>query len=72
LEPRFAGSNPAEDDEYLRAIKIRSVTSFGVEVKPLTHVARFYGMLKKPVGYERDIRRQNSQQFLAKFLLLSY
>jgi hypothetical protein len=67
LEPRFAGSNPAEDDEFLRAIKIRSITSFGVEVKP-THVARFYGMLKNPVGYEREIRRQ----FLAKFLLLCY
>jgi hypothetical protein len=29
LDPRFAGSNPAEDDAFLRAIKIRSTTSFG-------------------------------------------
>jgi hypothetical protein len=34
LDPRFAGSNPAEDDGYLMAIKICSMTSFKVEVKP--------------------------------------
>jgi hypothetical protein len=34
LDPRFAGSNPAEDDGFLRAIKIRSTTSFGGKVKP--------------------------------------
>jgi hypothetical protein len=33
LDPRFAGSNPAEDDRFLRVIKIRSTTSFGGEVK---------------------------------------
>jgi hypothetical protein len=26
LDPRFAGSNPAEDDVFLRVIKIRSTT----------------------------------------------
>jgi hypothetical protein len=29
-----AGSNPAEDDGFLRVIKIRGTTSFGAEVKP--------------------------------------
>jgi hypothetical protein len=29
LDPKFSGSNPAEDDGFLRAIKIRSTTSFG-------------------------------------------
>jgi hypothetical protein len=29
LGPRFAGSNPAEGDEFLRATKIRSKRSFG-------------------------------------------
>jgi hypothetical protein len=33
LDPRFAGSNTAEDDEFVMAIKIRSTTSFGGEVK---------------------------------------
>jgi hypothetical protein len=36
LHPRFAGSKPAEDDEFLMAIKIRITTSFGGEVKPST------------------------------------
>jgi hypothetical protein len=30
---RLAGSNLAEDDEFLLAMEIRSTTSFGVEVK---------------------------------------
>jgi hypothetical protein len=34
LDPRFAGSDPAEGDRFLRAIKIRSTPSFGKEVKP--------------------------------------
>jgi hypothetical protein len=29
LDPRFAGSNLAEDDGFSRAIKIRNTTSFG-------------------------------------------
>jgi hypothetical protein len=33
LHPRLAGSNLAEDDGFLRVIKIRSTTSFGGEVK---------------------------------------
>jgi hypothetical protein len=34
FDQRFAGSNPAEDDVFLRAIKIRITTSSGGEVKP--------------------------------------
>jgi hypothetical protein len=33
LDLRFAGSNQAEDDGYLRAIKTRSMTSSGGDVK---------------------------------------
>jgi hypothetical protein len=33
LDPRFTGSNPAEDDGFLKAINIRSTTSFEGEVK---------------------------------------
>jgi hypothetical protein len=29
LDPRFAGSNPAEGDEFLRATKIRNTIFFG-------------------------------------------
>jgi hypothetical protein len=32
-DPRFAGSNQAKDNGFLRTIKIGSMTSFGGEVK---------------------------------------
>jgi hypothetical protein len=35
LDPRFAASNPAEEDEFLRTIKIRRTISFGREAKAL-------------------------------------
>jgi hypothetical protein len=38
---RSAGSNPAEDNGLLRAIKICSTTSFGGVVKPLVPYGRF-------------------------------
>jgi hypothetical protein len=70
----LAGSNPVKDDGFLRAIKIRSTTSFGGEVKPTAHVERFYGMLKNSVVYERyissatftDISRQVSPDSLRR------
>jgi hypothetical protein len=49
IGPKVRGFKPAEDDRFLMAIKIRSTTSFGGEVKPSAHV-RFYGMLKNPTG----------------------
>jgi hypothetical protein len=64
LEPRFTGSNLAEDDGFLRAIRMHSMTSFRGEVKPWPRVARSYGMLKNPVKYERYI-------LLAKFTTIS-
>jgi hypothetical protein len=39
LDPRFEGSNPAEDDGFLRVIKI--TTSFGGEEKPSVPCRRF-------------------------------
>jgi hypothetical protein len=49
LDPKFAGSNPAEDDGFLRVIKVRSTTSFGGEVNivDLRHV-------KEPYEHETD------------------
>jgi hypothetical protein len=41
LDPRFAGSNPVEDDGLLRVITIRGTTSFGGEVKPSVPCHRF-------------------------------
>jgi hypothetical protein len=39
----------------LRAMKIHSTTSFLRAVKLSAHVLRFYGMLKNPAEYEKDI-----------------
>jgi hypothetical protein len=51
------GSNLAKDNGFLKAIKICSMTSFKGEVKPSTHVVRFYGMLKTPAEYDRHFIR---------------
>jgi hypothetical protein len=40
LDPRFASSNTAEDDDFLGAIKIRSTTSFGWKQTRWSHVVR--------------------------------
>jgi hypothetical protein len=49
LDPRFGGSNPADSDGFLRAIKVRGTTSFRGAVKPsvpcrhsLRHVKELY------------------------------
>jgi hypothetical protein len=56
LDPRFAGSNPAEVDGVLRAIKIHRTTSFRGEVKlsvpcrKILHVKNPYGTKEILVG----------------------
>jgi hypothetical protein len=51
-----------------RAIKIRSTTFFGGEVKLSAPVVIFYGMLKNPAEYARDrVDGKNKRTFLAKF-----
>jgi hypothetical protein len=46
--PRFAGSVPAESDALSTAIKIRSVTSFRGEVKPLASCLDILRHVKNP------------------------
>jgi hypothetical protein len=53
LGPRFSGSNPAEDDGFLRAIKFQSILSFGGEVKPETPCRKILRHVKDPLRYER-------------------
>jgi hypothetical protein len=48
LDPRFAGSNPAEDDGFLRSIKIHSTPSFGGEVKPSVPCRKILQHVKEP------------------------
>jgi hypothetical protein len=59
LDPRFAGSNPAEDDGFLRAIKIYSTTSFGGDIKLSVPSHKILWHLKNVYSI-KDTCRQNS------------
>jgi hypothetical protein len=73
LDPRFAGSNPAEGDGFLKVIKIRCTTSFRRKVKTSAPCHNILRHVKKPYRYENKIlRRQNSPTFLDKIFLLFY
>jgi hypothetical protein len=49
----------AEDDGFLRAIKIRSTTSFGEGVKLSAPCRKILRHLKEIYEYEKILRRQN-------------
>jgi hypothetical protein len=59
LDPRFTGSNPAEDNGFLRVIKICSMTSFGGEVKSSVPCRRFTAW-KNFTSMEKMLCKQNS------------
>jgi hypothetical protein len=48
LDPRFAGSDPAKDNEFLRVMKIHSMPSFQGEVKPLAPCCKILQHVKEP------------------------
>jgi hypothetical protein len=50
--PRFVGSNPAENDGFLKATKIGSIIYFGGEVKPSIPCHKILCHVKEP--YERE------------------
>jgi len=54
LDPRLAGSNPAEDDGFLKATKICSTTSFEEEVKPSAPCREILWHVKESYEYEGD------------------
>jgi hypothetical protein len=60
LDPTFTGSNPAEDDGFLRAIQIHSTTSFEGKVKP-SAPCKILRHGKDPLTCDRDTDRQNSE-----------
>jgi hypothetical protein len=72
IGPKFAGSDPAQDDGFLRAIQICSTTSFGGEIKQAVPCCKFSLLVKRHLQYKRDTCRQNSWTFIAKFLPLCY
>jgi hypothetical protein len=54
LDSRFAGSNPAEDDGFLRAKKIGATNSFGEEAKSLAPCHKNLWHIKEPYEFQRD------------------
>jgi hypothetical protein len=50
MDPRFAGSNLSEGDEFLRAIKIHSIPSFRGEVKLLAPCHKILWYIKNSCG----------------------
>jgi hypothetical protein len=56
----FEGSNPADRDVFLKAIKIFSTTSIGGEVKPLAQCREILLHVKDSLRYGRDTDSQKS------------
>jgi hypothetical protein len=50
LDPRFIGSDLAEDDVFLKVIKIHSTTSFREKVKLSAPCPKILRHVKKPCG----------------------
>jgi hypothetical protein len=61
------GSKPNKGDGFLKAIKIRSMTSFG-EVKPSASCRKFYDRLNIPWGKSEILIGKIQRQFLAYFV----
>jgi hypothetical protein len=60
FDPRLAGLDPAEDDGLVRAIKIRSMPSFGEEVKTSAPFRNSLRHVKEPFEeLKRNFVRQN-------------
>jgi hypothetical protein len=73
LDPRFAGSNLAEDDGFLRVIKIHSTTSFGGEVKLSVPCRRFMACKRTLWAWKRCfVSKSQWPCFSPMSLLLRY
>jgi hypothetical protein len=53
LQPKLGGSNPEEDDGFLKVIKILSTPSFGGEVKLSDPCRKIKGHVKISSNYEQ-------------------
>jgi hypothetical protein len=72
LDPRFAGSYPAEDDGFLRAIHIWARLPSEEKWSRRLRVVRFYSMLKIPANMKEILRRQNYTDIPLQVSLLRY
>jgi hypothetical protein len=57
LDQRVAGSNAAEDDGFLMAIKIRSTASLGGEIKPSVPCRKILRQVKNPTSMKEIVSK---------------
>jgi hypothetical protein len=72
LNPRFAYSNPAEDDGFLMAIKILSTTSFGGELKAAVPCRKILRRVNYPYSMKEILVGKINGNFSPSFFLLRY
>jgi mannitol-specific phosphotransferase system IIBC component len=73
LGPKIRRFKRAEDDGFLRAMKIRNTVSFGRKVKPSATCRKISQYAKHTYEYERDASRAKYRgHFLANYFLLLY
>jgi hypothetical protein len=71
IGPNVHGLKPGRDDRFLRSIKIRSIPSFGGELKSEVPCRKILGHVKITCKYEQKyFARLNSHSF-RPFLLLA-
>jgi hypothetical protein len=68
LDPLFYGSKPTEGDGFVMLIKVRIASSFGGEIKSLSDVVRFYGMLRDHKGMDVFVTERAGTPFRKIFL----
>jgi hypothetical protein len=66
--PNGRGFKPGRGDGFLRVIKFRSTTSFGLEVKPSAPCREIFRNVEDPLRYDRETYLQTSRAFLVKFI----
>jgi hypothetical protein len=59
ITPKIRGFKPADNDGFLRAIKICNTPSFGGEVKPSSPCRKILRHVKNSTGMKEIFRRQN-------------
>jgi hypothetical protein len=70
LDTRFSGSNPAKDNGFLMATKIRGTTSFRKEVKLAIQTCKISQHVKDPYSMKEIFVSKIHGHFSPSFFLL--
>jgi hypothetical protein len=74
IRPKVRGFKPGRGHGFLRAIKIRSMSSFGGEVNPSAPCRKNLRHVKEPYEYERQNYADKTHHLLSphRLILISY